>query len=124
MTVNGESIFKTRPWKVFGEGPVAEKDIKINAQGFNDGQYSNMDSRDIRFNQTAKYLYVTALGWPDDNKLVIRNLAKGNTNFKKKITSVTLLGYGKIKAVQTDRGLEVTLPKKVNEIAPVLRVEK
>ena len=54
MTVNGESIFGTRPWKVFGEGPVAEKSIALNAQGFNDGQYSNMDYRDIRFNQKGK----------------------------------------------------------------------
>lgn len=124
MKVNGESIFNTRSWVVFGEGPVAETVINLNAQGFNDGQYSNMDSRDIRFNQTAKYLYVTALGWPENNKIVIKNLAKGNTNFKKPIKTVTLLGYGKLKTVQTTDGLEVTLPKKVNDIAPVLRIEK
>ena len=54
MSVNGESIFGTRPWVRFGEGPVAEKAIRLNAQGFNDGQYSHMDSRDIRFNQTKR----------------------------------------------------------------------
>ena len=31
MSQNGESIFGTRPWVKFGEGPVAEKDIKINS---------------------------------------------------------------------------------------------
>ena len=124
MSVNKESIFGTRPWVKFGEGPVAEKAIKLNAQGFNDGQYSNMDYRDIRFNQTKKYLYVTAMGWPEDGRLVIKSLAKGNANLKKSISSVVLLGYGKLKAQQTAEGLVVNLPQPCNEIAPVLRIAK
>ena len=124
MTVNGESIFGTRPGVKFGEGPVAETDIKINAQGFNEGMYSKLDARDIRFNQTKKYLYATALGWPEDGQLTIKSLAKGNPNFKKSISSVYLLGYGKLKARQTAEGLTVTLPKPCNQIAPVLRIYK
>ena len=124
MTQNGESIFDTRPWVKFGEGPVAEMDIKLNAQGFNDGQFSNMDYRDVRFNQTKKYLYVTPLGWPEDGRLVIKSLAKGNKDFKKSITSVQLLGYGKLKAKQTAEGLEIQLPKPCNRIAPVLKIAK
>ena len=122
MGANGESIFGTRPWVTFGEGPVAEKAIKLNAQGFNDGQYSNMDYRDIRFNQTKKHLYVTAMGWPEDGRLVIKSLAKGNKHFKKDISSVHLLGYGQLKAQQTADGLVVNLPKACNKIAPVLRI--
>ena len=124
MSVNKESIFGTRPWVRFGEGPVAEKTIKLNAQGFNDGQYSNMDYRDIRFNQTKKYLYVTAMGWPDDGMLVVKSLAKGNKDFRKSISSVMLLGYGRLKAQQTADGLVVNLPKPCNEIAPVLKIAK
>jgi alpha-L-fucosidase len=124
MRVNKESIFGTRPWVQFGEGPVAEKTVTLNAQGFNDGQYSNMDHRDIRFNQTKKYLYVTALGWPEDGTLTIKSLAKGNKDFKKSISSVYLLGYGKVKAQQTADGLKVVLPKPCNAIAPVLRIQK
>ena len=124
MTVNKESIFGTRPWAKFGEGPVAEKAIKLNAQGFNDGQYSNMDWRDIRFNQTKKHLYVTAMGWPKDGKMLIKSLAKGNPDFKKSISSVYLLGYGKLKARQTAEGLEINLPDPCNQIAPVLKITK
>ncbi|MBR3546773.1 MAG: alpha-L-fucosidase [Bacteroidaceae bacterium] len=124
MTVNGESIFGTRPWVKFGEGPVAEKDIQINSQGFNEGQYNGMDYRDIRFNQTKKYLYATAMGWPKDGCLVIKSLAKKNPDFRKSITSVHLLGYGKLKAKQTTEGLEVRLPEPCNKIAPVLRITK
>ena len=124
MTQNGESIFGTRPWVKFGEGPVAEKDIKISDQGFNEAQYNGMDYRDIRFNQTRKYLYVTAMGWPEDGKLLIKSLAKKGPHFKKPISSVYLLGYGKLKARQTAAGLEVQLPKPCNKIAPVLRINK
>ena len=124
MTPNGESIFGTRPWVKFGEGPVAEKTIEINAQGFNEGQYNGMDYRDIRFNQTKKYLYATAMGWPADGKLVIKSLAKGCPDFRKTISSVYLLGYGKLKATQTAEGLIVKLPQPCNNIAPVLRIHK
>ena len=124
MTVNKESIFGTRPWVKFGEGPVAEKKIALNAQGFNDGQYAGMDYRDVRFNQTKRYLYATAMGWPEDGQLTIKALAKGNPHLKKPITSVWLLGYGKVKAHQTTEGLIVSLPKPTNKIAPVLRITK
>ena len=124
MTVNGESIFGTRPWVRFGEGPVAEEDIKINNQGFNDSKFGGMDWRDIRFNQTAKYLYVTAMGWPESGQLTIKSLAKGNKDLRKTISSVYLLGHGKLKARQTAEGLVVTLPKPCNKIAPVMRISK
>ena len=124
MNVNKESIVGTRPWVKFGEGPVAEKDIKMNAQGFNDGQYSGMSSSDIRFNQTKKHLYVTPMGWPADGKVTVKSLAKGNGHFRKSITKVELLGYGRVKAVQTAEGLVVQLPKPTNDIVPVLRIAK
>jgi alpha-L-fucosidase len=60
-----------------------------------------------------------------DGKLIIKSLAKGNPDFRKSISSVTVLGYGKLKVRQTSAGLEVTLPEKpCNEIAPVLRISK
>lgn len=124
MEVNKESVLGTRPWKIFGEGPVAEADIKLNAQGFNEGMYGNMTWQDVRFNQNAKYLYVTAMGWPESNMLVIRSLAKGNPYLKGSIGSVELLGYGRVKARQTVEGLEISLPKPVNAIAPVLKIRK
>ena len=124
MNVNKESIFGTRPWVKFGEGPVAEKDIKINSPGFNDEQFTGMTAADIRFNQTKKHLYVTPMGWPEGGKLVVKSLAKGNPHFRKSITRVELLGYGKLKAKQTAEGLEVQLPAPTNDIAPVLKIAK
>ena len=124
MKVNSESIVKTRPWKVFGEGPIANADIKINAQGFNDGQYTNAGANEIRFTQTEKSLYVTALAWPENHTITVKSLAEGSDLYPTAIKSVELLGYGKVKYERTKDALVVTLPEKLNNIMPVLRVKK
>ena len=117
MKVNKESIVGTRPWKKFGEGPIADSDIAINAQGFNDGQYTKAGSSEIRFTQKGNVLYATALAWPDNMQLSIKSLAT------ERISSVELLGYGKIPFSQSSDAFSVTLPKKVNTIAPVLKIK-
>ncbi|MBL3931451.1 alpha-L-fucosidase, partial [Bacteroides thetaiotaomicron] len=29
MNINKEAIYQTRPWKIFGEGPIADKDVQL-----------------------------------------------------------------------------------------------
>ncbi len=115
MKVNKESIVGTRPWRTFGEGPIADSDIAINAQG-NDGQYTKAGADEIRFTSKGNVIYATALAWPDNMTVNIRSLAT------EKIKSIELLGYGKVKFTQTNDKLTVPLPKKVNTIAPVLKI--
>ncbi len=125
MKINSESIVKTRPWKIFGEGPIAGKTINVNAQGFNDGNYTNAGSDEIRFTQNDKYLYVSALAWPSDHKITVSSLSAASRLFPGKITKVELLGYGKLKFERTDSALIVNLPDKdINGIMPVLRIRK
>ena len=116
MKVNKESIVGSRPWRIFGEGPIAESTVSINAQGFNDGAYTKADAREIRFTQKAGAIYATALAWPEDMTMRVKSLAA------ERIRSVELLGYGPVAFVQSDGALVVTLPKKVNTIAPVLKI--
>lgn len=116
MKVNKESIVGTRPWRTFGEGPIADSDIAINAQGFNAGQYTKAGADEIRFTSKGNVIYATALAWPDNMTVNIRSLAT------EKIKSIELLGYGKVKFTQTNDKLTVPLPKKVNTIAPVLKI--
>lgn len=118
MTQNGACIYGSRPWTKFGEGPIAGSDIKLNAQGFNEGEFAKADAREIRFTTKGRVLYAIPLAWPENGTVTIQSLAKG----KKKIGRVELLGYGKVKFTQTANGLTVTLPKPVNTIAPVLRI--
>ena len=121
MNQNGEAIYATRPWIKFGEGPIADSDIRLNAQGFNEGAYTKATSSEIRFTTKGEDLYAIALAWPDNNILEIQSIKPdafpaGN---------IELLGYGPVKFSQNENGLSVTLPKKkVNEIAPVLKIQK
>lgn len=125
MAMNREAIYSTRPWEVFGEGPIAEADIKINAQGFNEGAYSKATAQEIRFTQTKKDLYATVLAWPMENRILIKSLAEGSKLFPGKISKVELLGYGKVTFTRTAQGLFVNMPeKRVNDIAPVLKIKK
>jgi len=125
MNVNKEAIYSTRPWKIFGEGPVAESDIALNAQGFNEGSYEKMSSEEIRFTQTPKSLYALVLDWPEDNRVVIKSLSKGNELYPDKIKNVILLGYGKVPFRRTSAGLEVSLPLEIeNKTVPVIKIKK
>jgi alpha-L-fucosidase len=102
--VNGEAIYGTRPWLVFGEGPTQAKGGAFK-ENF---QYT---ARDIRFTTKGKTLYAIALGWPEDGKVVIKSLAKTDDASVSKIKRVELLGHkGKLQFEQTTEGLVVTLP--------------
>lgn len=125
MRTNSEAIYDTRPWEIFGEGPIASSSIKINAQGFNEGEYAKATAEEIRFTQKGRHIYAIALGWPESNKVTIKSLAKGSAYHKGSIRSVELLGYGKLKARQDSEGLTVCLPqKKAGAIAPVLKIKR
>lgn len=88
MDINKESIFNTRPWKVFGEGPAAETSNPINAQGFNEGKIK-FTSKDIRFNKKENIVYATIMGIPDED-IVIKHLNASNEN--NKIDNIEMLG--------------------------------
>lgn len=125
ISVNGEAIYSTRPWTIFGEGPIAESDIKINAQGFNEGAYTNATSEEIRFTQTPKNLYAISLGWADNGKITVKSLAEGSKYYDKKIRNVELLGYGKVNFTRDEEGLKVDIPADAQKsVAPVLRIRK
>ena len=125
MNINKEAIYDTRPWKVFGEGPIAEGNVQLKAQGFNEGGYSKADAKEIRFTQTEKNLYAAVLEWPEDGKILIKSLAEGNELYPNKISKVELLGYGKVPFSRTDKGLIVNIPNKsLKNIAPVFKIRK
>src|SRR5579859_2631845 len=104
IALNGEAIYGTRPWLVYGEGPVRTK-------GGHFKEDFNYTSKDIRFTTKGKTLYAVALGWPDDGQLLVRSLARTGANPNSKVTKVSLLGYqGKVEWTQTADGLSVRLP--------------
>jgi alpha-L-fucosidase len=115
--INGEAIYGTRPWLVFGEGPT-----QVKGGAFKENfTYS---ARDIRFTTKGKTLYAIALGWPDDGKVIIQSLARTDDSSVNKIKRVELLGYrGKLKFAQTTEGLTVQLPaQKLSDLTCSLKI--
>ncbi|CAN5515012.1 alpha-L-fucosidase [soil metagenome] len=108
MDVNRESIFGTRPWKVFGEGPQADSPPPISAQGFNEGKTKPATNADVRY--TAKgdsTIYAFVLSKPaKEVKLV--NLGKAAGRLDRAIASVEQLGAGAVEFKQADETLDIT----------------
>jgi alpha-L-fucosidase len=117
MAVNGEAIYSTRPWLVYGEGPV-----QVKGGAFKEN--FTYTARDIRFTTKNKKLYAIALGWPDDGKLLIKSLARTADPAQNRIQKVELLGRsGKLKFDQTADGLAVELPgEKLSDLTCALRI--
>jgi alpha-L-fucosidase len=113
MKVNSESIYGTRPWKIFGEGPAQQAVASLNAQGFNEGKGKPFTHEDIRFVTKGDVLYATAMGWPEDGKLVIKSLGKNSEYFQKEIQKVEWLPTKQSLAFErNENDLTVSLPEK------------
>ena len=121
MEVNKESIFDTRPWKLYGEGPSADLSNPINSQGFNEGKIK-LSAKDIRYNQNGKILYATLLGTPSDN-ICLKSL--GSNKNKDKIKSIQILGSKeKLSWKQYADSLVIKKPKIIpNDIAIVFKIK-
>jgi alpha-L-fucosidase len=109
MDVNKESIFGTRPWKVFGEGP-ASAGTELSAQGFNEGRGKPFTAEDVRFTVKGDSLYAIVLGVPE-KPVSIKSLGKNAGLLDKQITQVALLGDKEITGwSQTADALVIPLP--------------
>jgi len=107
LDMNGEAIYGTRPWKVFGEGPT-----KVVGGAFHDTASQPFTPQDIRFTTKGNTLYAIALAWPKDGQLVIHSLgtsAVTGTGFR--VGEVALLGSdAKLTWKQDAEGLHIKLP--------------
>jgi alpha-L-fucosidase len=122
MDVNQESIFGTRPWKVFGEGP-ASAGAPIRAQGFNEGRGRPVTAADVRFTVKGNTLYAIELGWPT-NGVSIKSLGKSAKLLNGHIRKVQLLGSNEtIQWKQTAEALVILQPKsEPNDFAVVYKI--
>lgn len=112
MKANGESIYGTRPWKIFGEGPAQQQSAALTAQGFNEGKGAPFGENDIRFAVKGKVLYATVMAWPAAGSVLIENLREGTSNYPGKINRVQLVATGRdLKFERSSQGLRVHFPE-------------
>lgn len=112
MKANSKSIYGTRPWKIFGEGPQQASAGELKAQGFNEGKGKPYTSEDIRFVQKDKKLFATVMAWPENGSVLIKSLGRDAGYYLKNIKQIKLVSTGeKLQFTQHNNGLEVLFPK-------------
>jgi alpha-L-fucosidase len=111
LETNGEAIYGTRPWKVFGEGPT-----KLAGGDFAEEKHQGFTAEDVRFTAKESAVYCVCLGWPAEE---VRIKALGLTAqagtaspaHPGKITAVRLLGSDEnLKWTQGPEALVIQAP--------------
>jgi len=106
LQVNGEAIYDTRPWEVFGEGPTEVKD-----GAFTDTKRADFTAQDIRFTRKGDTLYAITLNQPA-GELVIRSIGTHSSIQAEQIKRISLLGAeGSLNWRQDEAGLHLALPE-------------
>jgi alpha-L-fucosidase len=104
LKVNGDGIYGTRAWKVYGEGPT-----KVVEGSFHDTDSKPFTDRDFRFTTKEGALYAFELAWPA-GEAVIRTLTEAQLDGRK-IYSVSLLGSSSPLTFDSQSdGLHIHLP--------------
>ena len=112
---NGEGMYATRPWKIYGEGPST---IKENQRRGRFGGLSDSHAyqpTDIRFTSKGDNLYAFCMSTPQSDIRVL-SLGKNSAHAGKGIASVSMLGSNeKLQWKQEDDALVITKPAKLPE---------
>ncbi len=107
LKANGDAIYGTRPWRVYGEGPT-----KVKPGSFHDTDTIDYTAEDFRFTTKGPVLYAIELAWPTGNEAVVKSLATGAPDTKP-VSGVELLGSeAKLSFTQGADGLHIKLPAK------------
>ncbi|NMH86811.1 alpha-L-fucosidase [Flavivirga algicola] len=108
LKINGEAIYDTRPWLVYGEGPT-----QVNKGHHSEKKNKVFTSQDVRFTQKKGVLYATVLDWPKDNVFTIKTLSKLSKVDDRSISSVEFIsGKNKINWSQTNHYLTINIKGK------------
>jgi alpha-L-fucosidase len=100
LKINGEAIYGTRPWKIYGEGPT-----EVAGGSFVDRQLKPFTPQDVRFTTQGDTLYAIWLDVPD-KPVTIKTLATDAGNGL--VDKVELVGGSDaVKWKQTKEGLVV-----------------
>lgn len=119
LAVNGEAIYGTTPWTVYGEGPTK----MVKAGAFSEQKEVKYTAKDIRYTVKNDSLYAICLGWPEE-EVIITKAAK--QVYESEIGSVKMLGAeDELQWAITEKGLEIKPPAtRPCEHAYVFKIER
>ena len=116
LKVNGEAIYGTRPWRVFGEGPT-----NVEQGQFAESKEKQYTEKDIRFTVKGGCLYVIAMRWPENGEVSIRSLAL--PAFIGGIDKVEALGFdGEITWKRGTEALHISAPQIKSDMPVAFRL--
>lgn len=109
MPANGEGIYGTRPWKIYGEGPSTKNQEKGVFGGVKDVR--PYESGDIRFTTKDGFLYAFMMNKIESDVQIV-SLGKDSKVCGKKVSSVEMLGNSwKLKWKQENGALVIQRPE-------------
>jgi alpha-L-fucosidase len=104
---NGEAIYSTEPWKIYGEGPT-----QIQAGFGHDVDTKPYTTSDFRFTRKGDNVYVISLACPTDRTATIHSFGLAGEGSGVQIQEVRLLGSAdKVDWLRTTDALNVRLPR-------------
>lgn len=118
LAINGEAIYNTRPWMIYGEGPT-----QMSGSG-HFTEHVDYTSKDIRFTQNANNIYAITLGMPNE-EIKIAALALNSSLEEDDIVNVTSLNGDHIEYWKQDNeGLTIKLKSDApDQFAYAFRIE-
>jgi alpha-L-fucosidase len=120
----GESVYETRPWYTYGEGPTKEPEGHFNNhREFLKIRYS---AKDIRYTTKGNVVYATLLGSPEKGtELLFKSFSVSEWTDAGELKNVSLLGSDqKVQYEVLSEGLKVKLPDApVDAMAVVFKIE-
>ncbi len=108
LRFNAEAVYGTSPWTISHEGPTTVR-ITDTEQREREGFKVSFTALDFWFTQKNDFVYAMALVVPKDGIVKVQSL---NQN-KAKVKSVEILGFDQIDFQQDNHGLQLKLPKKI-----------
>ena len=105
LRINGEAIYGSSPWLMFGEGPTATP-----VGHLSDAEFDGFTGDDVRFTTKDGNLYAIALDRPEGGRDV-RVFWLSTGTYRGKIVDVSLVGHdGIINWHRNEEGLFIEIP--------------
>ncbi len=102
LSVNGEAIYESYPWRKYGEGPTVTQEGH-----FTDTLRKAFTSEDFRFTFKEGTLYAFAMKWPENGIVTIKQFAIGSKQFNACVQNVSVLGQEPCEYRHTKDGLTI-----------------
>ena len=110
IAANGEGLYASRPWKVYGEGPSTKKENQKKGRFGGISDSGGYQSTDIRYTTKGGNVYAFVMETATGN-IQMTSLGKSAKLVDKEIASVSLLGSKeKLQWRQEDDALMITKP--------------